>query len=156
MINKLQELTERCVREKYATGVGRSMHAQMQYVFYTSDGWVGDADILSQIKDNPELRDLMGKCSKTEVPLAGYIGNKFISRRIDRLYVNNDTKTVVVLDYKTDKDKRLFYRKYVEQLNEYRELLKQIYRHFDIQCKILWLSDFTLENLPVKDIIDPC
>lgn len=147
MTNKLKDLIEKYEKQEYATGAGRAMHAQMQHVFYTVDGWVGNPDIINRISSVPELMEFMGEFSKTEVPIAGTVNGKFISRRIDRLYVNNNTKKVVILDYKTDTDKKLFYKKYYEQLKEYYQLLKQIYNGFDIQCKILWLSDFTLENI---------
>jgi len=147
MTNKISDLINKISRSEYATATGRSMHAQMQSVFYGVDGWVGDKNIINSISQIPELKEIMGPLSRTEVPLAGIVNGKFISRRIDRLYVNNDTKKVVVLDYKTDVDKNLFSEKYREQLTEYYELLKQIYNEFDIQCKILWLNDFTLENV---------
>lgn len=147
MTNKLKDLIEKYERQEYATGAGRAIHAQMQHVFYTDKGWVGNQDIINRVSAIPELMEFMGVLSKTEVPIAGTINGKFISRRIDRLYVNNDTKKVVVLDYKTDVDKKSFFEKYREQLKEYYELLKQIYNGFDIRCKILWLNDFTLENI---------
>ena len=147
MTNKISDLINKISRSEYATATGRSMHAQMQSVFYGVDGWVGDKNIINSISQIPELKEIMGPLSQTEVPVAGIVNGKFISRRIDRLYVNNDTKKVVVLDYKTDVDKNLFSEKYREQLTEYYELLKQIYNRFDIQCKILWLNDFTLENV---------
>ena len=147
MTNKISDLINKISRSEYATATGRSMHAQMQSVFYGRGGWVGDKNIINGILQIPELKEIMGPLSRTEVPVAGTVNRKFISRRIDRLYVNNDTKKVVVLDYKTDIDKNLFREKYHEQLTEYYELLKQIYNGFDIQCKILWLNDFTLENV---------
>lgn len=156
MKTKLHELVKNQTQLEYATRAGLSMHAQMQHVFYGPDGWVGNENIILRIKNNPELCELFGLLSQTEVPIAGTINGKFISRRIDRLYVNNDTKTVVVLDYKTDVDKKIYYKKYVEQLNEYCALLKQIYRRFNIAAKILWLNDFTLENIPITDIIQSC
>jgi ATP-dependent exoDNAse (exonuclease V) beta subunit len=54
---------------------------------------------------------------------------------------------VVVLDYKTDVNKNLFRKKYTEQLKEYYLLLKQIYKNYSIECNVLWLNDFTLENI---------
>jgi len=156
MTNKLHELVDKHTHAKYATDTGRGVHTKMQHVFYTPNGWVGDTNIISHIKDNSELRELLGPLSKTEVPIAGIINGKFISRRIDRLYVNNTTKNIVVLDYKTDINKKVFFEKYVVQLNEYYALLKQIYRSFNIDCKILWLNDFTLENVQTSGIIRPC
>ncbi len=147
MTNKISDLMTKIASSEYATTIGRNMHIQMQRVFYTPNGWVGNKDLINHISHIPELREFMGELSRTEVPVAGTINGKFISRRIDRLYVNYDTKKVVILDYKTDMDKKLFFEKYREQLKEYYELLKQIYSGFDIECKILWLNDFTLENI---------
>ena len=131
MTNKISDLINKISRSEYATATGRSMHAQMQGVFYGVEGWVGDKNIINSISQIPELKEIMGPLSRTEVPLAGIVNGKFISRRIDRLYVNNYTKKVVVLDYKTDVDKKLFSEKYREQLTEYYELLKQIYNGFE-------------------------
>lgn len=153
MKNKINELIEKQMRSQYATNQGRDMHRKMQNVFFNSGVWTGDDNIVLHIKNIPGLCEWLGPLSRTEIPVAGMVENKFISRRIDRLYVNNDDKTVVVLDYKTDIDKNFFHEKYIEQLTEYYALLKQIYKNFDIQCKILWLNDFTLENVQIKDII---
>lgn len=147
MTNKVSDLINKISHSEYATATGRNMHAQMQRMFYTNDGWMGAPDIINHISNIPGLMEFMGPLSRTEVPVAGTINGKFISRRIDRLYINYDAKKIVILDYKTDIDKNLFFEKYREQLKEYYELLKQIYNDFDIQCKILWLNDFTLENV---------
>ena len=147
MTNKISDLISKNSHAEYATRAGQKMHAQMQRVFYTTHGWIGELNIVNRVSRIPELMEFMGPLSRAEVPVAGTVNGKFISRRIDRLYVNYDTKKVVILDYKTDIDKNLFFEKYCEQLKEYYELLKQIYNGFDIQCKILWLNDFTLENI---------
>jgi ATP-dependent exoDNAse (exonuclease V) beta subunit len=148
MTNKLSAILNERQRQQIAMDSGTNMHARLGKVFCDASGiWYGDADLVSRLSVVPELTELMGPLSKTEVPIAGKINGRFISRRVDRLYVNRDTKTVVVLDYKTDTNKKTYYQKYAEQLNEYRELLKQIFRYFDIRCKILWTDDFTLENL---------
>ncbi len=148
MTNKLSAILNERQRQQIAMDSGTNMHARLGKVFCDVSGiWYGDADLVSRLSVVPELTELMGPLSKTEVPIAGKINGRFISRRVDRLYVNRDTKTVVVLDYKTDTNKKTYYQKYAEQLNEYRKLLKQIFRSFDIRCKILWTDDFTLENL---------
>lgn len=148
MTNRLNELLSQKESQRMAMNTGTNLHSHLGRVFFNSDGAAdGDADLVARVAKIPELVELMGPNSKTEVPIAGVVNGRFISRRIDRLYVNNATKTVVILDYKSDTDKKMFYKKYREQLNEYRELLKQIYRHFNISCKILWTNDFTLENL---------
>ncbi|MBO4480312.1 MAG: hypothetical protein J5742_01640 [Alphaproteobacteria bacterium] len=149
MTNNLNELLQKKLHQDYATSTGVVMHSRMQNIFFDSMGKAsdGNADIIKKISKNPELVEYMGPNSKTEVPIAGYINGRFVSRRIDRLYVNLSKKIVVVLDYKTDIDKVCFRDKYTEQLREYRSLLMDIYPYFNITCKILWLNDFTLETV---------
>ncbi|MBO7508934.1 MAG: hypothetical protein J6T57_01505 [Alphaproteobacteria bacterium] len=148
MTNKLQRLIQSQSNQNYAVANGRDIHKKLQNLFFDAHNAPNcNVEIAEKIAHIPELVKLMGPKSKTEVPIAGFVHGKFISRRIDRLYIDDDTKTIVVLDYKTDTDKKLFYKKYSEQLNEYYELLKQIYSDFTIKCKILWLCDFTLENI---------
>ena len=83
----------------------------------------------------------------TEVPVAGYINGRFVSRRIDRLVINDDKKEVSILDYKTDVDKSTFHDKYVAQIKEYVTLLYGIYPEYKIHAYLLWLNDFSLEEV---------
>jgi len=147
MTNKIADLINDKMRQDYATSSGVAIHARMQHIFFDDKGVpLSDDDIVANITKNPDLVEYMGPLSKTEVPIAGYVNGRFISRRIDRLYVNHNTKVVVVIDYKTDVDKERFYNKYIEQLTEYRRLLADMYPDYTIACKILWTNDFTLEN----------
>lgn len=146
MKNKICDLIESNIRQEYATAAGRKLHKQLQKIFFGSND-VYDNELANKIKSVPDLIEIMGPLSRTEVPIAGFIDGHFISRRIDRLYVNEKAKKIVVLDYKSDINKNLFLKKYKEQLTEYHELLKQIYKDFKIECKILWTNDFTLENI---------
>ena len=148
MTKKITDLINDKLRQDYAVSAGTEMHAHMQNIFFDVNGTVyGNSDIVAKIAGNKELVEYMGPLSKTEVPIAGYIDGRFISRRIDRLYVNQETKTVVVIDYKTDLDKERFRLEYARQLTEYYKLLADIYPGFSIACKILWTNDFTLENV---------
>ena len=144
---KLNTIIQEQESKKIATDHGTNFHAKLSKVVFVDGKFVGDIDIITHIKNNTELCEIMGPLSRSEVPVAGYVNGAFLSRRIDRLYINNNTKTIVVLDYKTDTDRKLYYEKYRVQLTEYYELLKQIYPGFNISCKILWLNDFTLENV---------
>lgn len=148
MTSRLLDLVTSNLRQEYATAVGRDMHKRLQKIFFDANGLSNcDNDLVARIKNIPGLVNIMGPMSMSEVPVAGFVDGKFISRRIDRLYINKDTKTIIVLDYKTDVDKNLLRKKYIEQLKEYYLLLKQIYNGFNIECKILWINDFTLENI---------
>lgn len=144
---KLNKIMHDIESAEFATAAGTDMHAQMAKIRFQNGDFVGPADIVSKIKTHTELSEIMGPLSRSEVPLAGYVDGVFLSRRVDRLYVNKDTKTVVVLDYKTDANKKKYYEKYRVQLMEYYKLLKEIFPDFNIKCKILWLNDFTLENV---------
>ena len=63
------------------------------------------------------------------------------------MVVDNDTKNVYILDYKTDIDTEKFRPKYIAQLREYKSLMSQIYPDYKISCYILWLHDWRLEKL---------
>ena len=148
MTNKLQELIQSSNQQNFATAAGRDVHRQMQKIFFDANGNANfNNNLVDKIKSIPELVKIMGPMSKTEVPIAGVVNGRFISRRIDRLYINQNTKTIIILDYKTDIDKNVFREKYIDKLTEYRELLKQIYNGFSVSCKIFWTNDFTLENV---------
>ncbi|MBO4582607.1 MAG: hypothetical protein J5714_00925 [Alphaproteobacteria bacterium] len=145
--NKLNTIIRDIESKEFATKHGKDVHARISKICFCNGDFAGDENIVFKIKDNPDLCEFMGPLSCAEVPLAGYINGVFLSRRIDRLYVNEKTKTVIVLDYKTDIDKKVYYEKYCVQLIEYYKLLKEFYPGFNISCKILWLNDFTLENV---------
>lgn len=145
--NRLNKIMDDIESKEFATEHGKNIHARMSKICFRNVGFVGADDIVTNIKNNPELCEFMGALSHAEVPLAGYINGVFLSRRIDRLYINKNTKKIVVLDYKTDINRNLYREKYRVQLMEYYKLLKQIYPDFNIVCKILWLNDFTLENI---------
>ena len=66
---------------------------------------------------------------------------------IDRLVINDDKKEVSILDYKTDVDKSTFHDKYVAQIKEYVTLLYGIYPEYKIHAYLLWLNDFSLEEV---------
>ncbi len=144
---KLNKIMYDIESKEFATGSGTDAHVRMSKIRFCNGDFVGDKNIISKIKTDTELCEIMGPLSRTEVPLAGYIDGVFLSRRVDRLYVNENTKSVIVLDYKTDTDKKRYYEKYRAQLIEYYKLLKEIFPNFNIKCKILWLCDFTLENV---------
>ena len=99
------------------------------------------------VQKHPELVKFFGKNSETEIPVAGYINGRFVSRRIDRLVIDHENKLVYILDYKTDIDKSTYHEDYIQQINEYVELLRGIYPQYDIQAFILWLNDFSLEKV---------
>lgn len=147
MTNKVVGFVKKMESEQFATTAGLVMHAKLQFVCL-GDSPIGDKTLIQKIESSDnELKSFFTKNAKTEVPVAGVIGERFISRRIDRLIVDDNTKTVRVLDYKTDTDTEKFRQKYIAQLNEYSMLLRQIYPGYKILCYILWLHEWRLEKL---------
>lgn len=134
-------------REQFATTTGRAMHKKLQNISL-SPVQIGDVDLIEKIKNGGELlQSFFMENSMTEVPIAGYINGVFMSRRIDRLVIDNATKNVRVLDYKTDTDTEQFRAKYIAQLHEYMNLMSQIYPDYKISGYILWLHDWRLEKI---------
>ena len=104
-------------------------------------------DIITTIKNRPDLLLFFVKSAQTEVPIAGIVHGHFVSRRIDRLLINHNTKTIDFIDYKTDTDKNAFIEQYKYQLKEYTELLRSAYPNYKINGYILWLHDWTLDKI---------
>lgn len=137
---------------QHATAHGTQMHARLQRVVIDGDNTRGDIDLVSQVCANSALLPFFGPNSMTEVPIAGTINNRFVSRRIDRLVIDDVNKTIRILDYKTDTDRIVYHDKYMIQLREYAVLLRAIYPGHKITAHILWTHDFSLENVPVKSL----
>ncbi|MBO5695993.1 MAG: hypothetical protein J6S06_00595 [Alphaproteobacteria bacterium] len=143
----LSEILSRVDSTKIATQTGTQMHNRLMGIKIDGKSTTGDEELIQKISAVPGLSQYFGPLSRPEVPIAGFIGSVFVSRRIDRLYINDADKIIVVLDYKTDTDKTAFYSKYVAQLHEYITLLRQIYSDYDISARILWTHDWTLETV---------
>lgn len=136
-------------RVKYATQQGSRVHALLQNIVIDDDNGIniGDKDIIDVIRHKPELLPYFCTTAKTEVPIAGILNGVFISRRIDRLLINNQTKTIVFLDYKTDTNKGASWDNYKKQLTEYAQLLRSAYPEHKIFGFILWTQDWCLEQM---------
>lgn len=148
MTQNLNNFLKTQERQKYATQNGTKIHAQLQNVIVDDvHGCRGDADIIDKIKQNPNLCKYFCANAKTEVPIAGILNGIFVSRRIDRLLINNATKTIFFIDYKTDTNKTAFIDKYQKQLKEYAQLLRSAYPEHQIYGGILWLCDWQLQQI---------
>ena len=135
--------------EKHATDNGTKMHKLLQYVVV--DGVEhGDCDLVQRIKNNPDVARFFKSTAKTEVPIAGTINGQFVSRRIDRLCIDDANKRIDVIDYKTDVNRDMFYGTYIGQIREYVALLRAVYPDYQIDAYILWTHDFLLEKISVK------
>ena len=133
--------------KEFATKSGTFKHLQLQHVVVDDKrGDSGAPELIEAIKKHPELKVFFNSSAKTEVPIAGYVNKKLVSRRIDRLLINKDEKNIEFIDYKTDTDKTQFIEQYRQQLGEYRNLLKSAYPDYKINGYILWTSDWTLDK----------
>lgn len=144
MSNKLNEILSEIKRADYATDAGRKLHAKMQKIKAGDTAPHGDDELIAKITKNPQLMKFFTPTSRTEVPIAGNINGKFISRRIDRLVIDDATKNIYVLDYKSDTDKTAYRDKYAAQIREYIALLRDAYPDYTTHGYILWLQDFEL------------
>ena len=133
--------------KKHATQIGTDMHAKMQKIIVDKDVCVGDKNIINIIKNRPDLCVFFVKTAKTEVPIAGIVHGFFVSRRIDRLLINNNDKSIDFIDYKTDTDKTVFIDEYIKQMKGYFDLLRSAYPEYRINGYILWLHDWSLDKI---------
>ncbi len=147
MANNLTELLDEYDAIKYATDSGNEMHKKLAFVRTLSDCGKVDCELENHVKSCDGLSVFFVENARTEVPVAGIINGEFVSRRIDRLVIDDLNKIVRILDYKTDIDKRARRDKYVAQLTEYEKLMHQIYPEYQIETCILWLHDWVLEKL---------
>lgn len=131
----------------YATDTGTKMHALLQHVVIDKEFEQGDQTLIQKIKQNSTITRFFTAAAKTEVPIAGFINGKFISRRIDRLLINHTNKQIDIIDYKTDTTRDNYIDNYRTQLHEYAQLLYKIYPSYSVNCYILWTHDFSLENI---------
>ena len=146
MKDRLQELLNKQNSTEYARKFGILMHAKLQNIIIDGDYEYGDINLISKIKEQPNLTIFFRKNAKTELPIAGYINGKFISRRIDRIIIDSDNKTIKILDYKTDLDKSIRKDTYKAQITEYKKLICDIYPDYKVFSYILWTNDFCLEK----------
>ena len=142
----LHNILQKHTAKKFATDTGTKMHSRLQRIFITPNTQTDD-EITAKILTNTDLCRLFDQTSQTEVPIAGTINNHFISRRLDRLRIDNTNKTIEILDYKTDTNPDEFRTKYIAQIREYATLLRKTHPKHKIACYILWTHDFTLEKI---------
>ncbi|MBO4626083.1 MAG: hypothetical protein J5679_02285 [Alphaproteobacteria bacterium] len=147
MAETLRKLLTKYDNTQFATQNGTEMHRKMRALCMKSGALVGDTSIVENINKRPELLGFFGAGSMAEVPVAAIINGKFVSRRIDRMVVDDKNRIVHIIDYKTDTDKAAFRSVYVVQVQEYISIIKKIYPKYRVCGYILWLHDWTLEKL---------
>ena len=147
MVNSLSELLDEYDAKKYAVDAGSVVHEKLRLIRVLSDCDKVDCELKKHIESCNGLPIFFNENARTEVPVAGVVNGVFVSRRIDRLIIDDKNKVVRILDYKTDVEKETRREKYIAQLDEYGKLMHQIYPRYAIEKYILWLHDWVLEKL---------
>ena len=147
MSNDIKQILKELDCVKRATESGTKTHALLAQVVIEENKTCGCPDLVKSILSVPGLAKFFGSKSKTEVPVAGFINGRFVSRRIDRLSIDEENKVVYILDYKTDTDRDTFIDMYRLQLQEYVKLVSQIYSDYKIQAFILWTHNWALKRI---------
>ena len=148
MAQTLESFLTGAQNKEFATQNGTQIHAMLQHVV-VDDGADnnGAPELIEIIQKHKDLKRFFTANAKTEVPIAGYINGCLISRRIDRIVIDNNAKTIEFIDYKTDTDKNAHIDEYKRQLNEYQKLLQSAYPDYKINGYILWLHDWFFEKI---------
>ena len=149
----LNNLLNNIKQKQISTDTGTKIHTVLQQITIDDNGIKsGNIEYIKKIEQTPNLKKFFSSDSKTELPIAGTINEKFISRRIDRILINHEAKTIDILDYKSDITHDKYYIKYKSQIKEYIQLFQQIYPNYQINGYILWTHDFLLEKLPINTL----
>ena len=163
MNKSMAEFLKAREKQGFATGRGTEIHRQLQFLKLDSEyGGAGltqtgkksdlgtrSPHLQEKIRENLKLAQFWGTDTRPEVPIAGYLNGKFVSRRIDRLKIT--LEAVEFLDYKTDADKTIRRDKYAAQMKEYATLLRMAYPNRTIRGYILWTHDWELEKIIKSD-----
>ena len=90
----------------------------------------------------PEVAPLFGPEARAEAPIAGWIGNRLFSGRIDRLLIGQTE--IHLVDFKTDQKPPARTKDvpaaYLRQLAAYRALLEKIHPDRPIRCALIWTA----------------
>ena len=102
---------------------------------------------INSVLSHPDYAPLFGEHSRAEVPITGKMIKSsgkmhIISGQIDRLVVLDESRRILVVDYKTNRpaprDPSQIPVEYRNQLHAYKTLLRDIYPDYDVRCYLLW------------------
>lgn len=130
-----------------ATQTGTNIHERLRKVTIDDNTTCGDPELVRHISANPSISEYFVPNAKTEIPIAGTINGKFISRRIDRMIIDRTTKHIRIMDYKTDTNPDIYRTLYKHKLKEYCDLIRKTHPDFTVTAVILWTHNWTLENI---------
>ena len=106
-------------------------------------------DQVLAILELPDFAPVFAPGSRAEVEIAGKLGDAFLSGRIDRLAVGDDS--VLIVDYKTGQPpagSEAIPHDYVIQLALYAVVLKRLYPNKRLVAAILWTEVPSLVEIP--------
>lgn len=130
---------------QYATDAGTRMHDILRRITIGPTDTSNYPEIVAKIMSCPGAAEYFTNDAQTEVPIAGRINGKFISRRIDRMVIDHTNRRIKIMDYKTDTHPEQMRGKYITQLHEYCDIMHEIYHDFKITAVILWTHDWHME-----------
>ncbi|MBX3453335.1 double-strand break repair helicase AddA [Ferrovibrio sp.] len=103
-----------------------------------------------RLLDDPVFAPLFTPGALAEAPIAGKLGNRIVSGRLDRLIVMDDR--VLALDFKTDRPPPTDWRDtppaYLRQMALYHGLLQAIFPGRSVRVALLWTHAPLLMELP--------
>lgn len=96
--------------------------------------------------NSDEFSEILGKNSRSEVPIMGEVDGKIISAQLDRLVILPDK--IMIVDFKTNRPAAQTLGDtpeiYVNQLLMYAKLLRKIYQDKSVETYILWTNEARL------------
>lgn len=98
---------------------------------------------IAQFINSETFDELFSKNNRFELPISGFINDKFVNQRIDLLVIKNNE--ILIIDYKSDEnpDDKIP-QEYQEQLNSYKKLISDLYPNHKIQTAILWTKSLQI------------
>jgi ATP-dependent helicase/nuclease subunit A len=101
------------------------------------------------VLEEPAFAPIFGPNSRAEVALAGRLGGRAVSGRVDRLCVADGA--VLIVDYKSQRSApagpNAIPAAYLRQMAVYRALAREIFPDRTVRCALLWTSEPRLTPL---------
>ncbi|MCH2037603.1 MAG: double-strand break repair helicase AddA [Rickettsiales bacterium] len=141
-------ITDYLFHSQYEEQVSKELFGEIQATVYS-------------ILDNTQLHFLFECPSHAEVSVSGMLNGAPLYGVIDRL-VRVGERQLLIIDFKTGQTppKQLedVRSEYITQMRYYRDLIRNIYPDYDINCAILWTKNQSLmyvsDALPAGDAFD--
>ena len=137
--------------------VARRAEIGARYLAVAADAW-NDEDRAALLDEalavigDPAFGAVFAAGSRAEVDIAGRLGGRPVSGRIDRLAVTPDR--VLIVDYKTNRPvPEVTPPAYIAQLALYRAILSRLYPGRPVAAALLWTDRPALTEIPEEALI---